>query len=243
MKNQTIKSVITHRIDPQIGAIVAGIQLPAEWRTSIMQMATTGSNLDLSALKQQRQRLARAYGDGAYNDEDYQRRLDEIDAKIRSATPASLPSIEEAAQLIDDLPLLWQDAQPEERRKLVAPLVDHVYLDLRNKKITAIKPKPGFKDLLTHSLKRMKPAPCILLSPEEVREMQNVGMVETGEGQSIPYYISDRAFPSYGVGARGDASASRVRVFGIWVPLTFPASSCHHGGLPGTLGAFIQGSH
>jgi site-specific DNA recombinase len=175
-------SVVAHRIDPQIGQIIAGIRLPKEWREKILRTAITGSDVDVSVLKQQRQRIARAYGDGAYADEDYERRLDEIDAKILSATPASLPSIEEAAELIDDLPLLWRDARPEERRKLVAPLVDQVYVDLRSRKIAALRPKPGFKELLAHATRRLESVPCILLSPGEVREMQNVGMVETGGG-------------------------------------------------------------
>ena len=177
-------SVIAHRIDPQIGEIIAGIQLPPEWKKNILQTATNCSGIDLSVLKMQRQRLARAYGDGAYTDEDYERRLDEIDAKILSTVPASLPSIEEAAELLDDLPLLWQEALPEERRKLVAPLVDQVYLDLRSRRIAAIRPKQGFQELLTRSIQRLKHAPCILLSPDEVRELQNVGMVETGEGRT-----------------------------------------------------------
>ena len=137
--------------------------------------------MDLSVLKMQRQRVARAYGDGAYTDEDYERRLNEIDAKILSTVPASLPSIEEAAAFLDDLPLLWQESMPEERRKLVAPLVDRVYLDLRNRRNAAIRPKPGFKEPLDQSIRRLQSPACILMSPEEVGELQNVGMVKTGE--------------------------------------------------------------
>ena len=66
------RSVIAHRIDPQIGELIAGIKLQPEWRDLILKTATTGGpEMDLSALKKQRQRVARAYGDGASTDEDY----------------------------------------------------------------------------------------------------------------------------------------------------------------------------
>lgn len=58
-----------------------------------------------------------AYGDGAYTDEDYQRRIDEIDAKIASNIPVLMPSIDEAGNLIDDLPGMWREALPEERHR------------------------------------------------------------------------------------------------------------------------------
>ena len=43
-------------------------------------------------------------GDGAYAEEEYERRLDEIDAKLQVAIPVMLPSIQAAAELIDDIP-------------------------------------------------------------------------------------------------------------------------------------------
>jgi hypothetical protein len=58
--------VTAHRVDPQIGEIVASIQLVPEWREQMLRIATAGgSRVDLAALKKQRQRIARAYGDGA----------------------------------------------------------------------------------------------------------------------------------------------------------------------------------
>lgn len=179
------RSVIAHRIDPQIGDILGSLDLAPEWREKILRLAIKGRpELDLTALKRQRQRVARAYGDGAYTEEEYERRLDEIDAKLQVAIPVMLPSIEEAAGLIDDIPSIWREALPEERRKLVAPLVEQVYLDLAAKRVTAIKPKPGFGELLAHAIRHATTSSCLLLSQEEMKELQNVGLVETGEGRT-----------------------------------------------------------
>ena len=175
-------SVIAHRVDPQIGEIISALKLHPKWREKILEVATTGRpRMDVGALQEQRKRIARAYGDGAYSDEDYQRRLEDLDAKILAALPVSLPTVEVAAELLDDLLGLWREALLEERRKLVVPLVDRVYLDLKTKKIAGIKPKPGFEELLGNAVYRSNQSNCALLSRDEVESLTNVGMVETGE--------------------------------------------------------------
>ncbi|MBI4302288.1 MAG: recombinase family protein [Chloroflexi bacterium] len=176
------RTVIARNIDSQIGEVMAGIELASEWRDRILQLATNGGfGMDIAALKKQRQRIARAYGDGAYTDEEYERRLAEIDANIQLAIPVMLPSVEEAAELINNLPRLWQEALPDERRRLVGPLIDRVYLDLKSKRISGIRPRPGFGELLVNAVRRTTRSTCVLLSQEETAQLQNVGMVETGE--------------------------------------------------------------
>jgi hypothetical protein len=175
-------SVIARRIDGQIGTILSGIELAPQWRERILSIATTSQEgLDLAALKKMRIRLARAYGDGGYTEEEYLRRLAEIDAKMRAAVPVTLPSTEEAAALLDDFPALWEEALPQERHQLVAPLVERVYLDLKTKMIAGIRPRPGFGQLLGHAISWTQEPVELLLSQDEVQSLQNVGMVETGE--------------------------------------------------------------
>jgi DNA invertase Pin-like site-specific DNA recombinase len=100
-------SVIARRIDGQIGTILGGVELAPEWREQILKFATTDKDgLNLEALKKQRQRIARAYGDGGYTEEEYQRRLVEIDTKMRVAVPVTLPSTEEAAALLYQVALI-----------------------------------------------------------------------------------------------------------------------------------------
>ena len=89
-----------------------------------------------------------------------------------------MPSIEEAADLLDDLPGMWREALPEERRRLVAPLIDRVYLDLKTKKIAGIKPKPGFGEILAHATTDTGNPTALLLSPDKTQGFPNVGLVE-----------------------------------------------------------------
>ncbi|MFQ6027729.1 MAG: recombinase family protein [Dehalococcoidia bacterium] len=91
-------------------------------------------------LQVRRRRLARAYADGAFNDTEYEKRLAEIDASLRLTENVELPTLEEAAQLFADIPQLWEEATPEERRKLLDPLIERVYVDLESSLIGAIVP-------------------------------------------------------------------------------------------------------
>ena len=97
-----------------------------------------------------------------------------------------LPSIEITAELLDYLPGHWEEAMPEERRKLVAPLFDRVHHYLKAKRISGIKPKPGFEGLLGHAAYQTNESTCALVSRDEVENIPNVGMMETGESGTLP---------------------------------------------------------
>ena len=97
---------------------------------------------DPKELKEKRRRLGRAYADGAFTDEQYQRRLAEIDHHLDQACTVTPPTIEAAVELFTNIPMLWAEATPDERRQLVNPLVELVYVDLKTKLIAAFKPAP-----------------------------------------------------------------------------------------------------
>jgi len=47
-----------------------------------------------------------------------------IDAQIASATPIVPPSMEEAVALFGDITSQWKESTPEERSKLISPLMN-----------------------------------------------------------------------------------------------------------------------
>ena len=79
---------------------------------------------------------------------EYRARLSEVDARIRARTSPSEPTLDDAADLFGDLPALWAEAEPDERRRLVAPLIERVYLDLDSRQVGAFTPLPAFRSLL-----------------------------------------------------------------------------------------------
>ena len=54
-------------------------------------------------------------------------------------------------------------------------------LDLKPKKIAGIKLNPGFGEILAHATRNTANPTAVLMNPDEVRRLPNVGMVETVE--------------------------------------------------------------
>ena len=55
----------------------------------------------------------------------------------------------EAGKLLENLPVLWEEAGLTERRKLLMAMLDAVYVDtVEEKSVVAIRPKPAFRPLL-----------------------------------------------------------------------------------------------
>ena len=79
---------------------------------------------DPRELQDKRRRLSVAFANGGFTYPQYYARLAEIDASLRLTESVGLPILEEAAQLFEDIPQLWREATPEERRKLISPLIE-----------------------------------------------------------------------------------------------------------------------
>lgn len=163
------RSVVAHRVDEQVGEIIASVELRPEWRDQMAELAVAddgGPSVD--ALKEQRKRLGRVYMDEAISDVEYRDRLTMLDARIRAKASASQPTLEAAAELFGNLPVLWEEAQPDERRRLVAPFIERVYVDLRSKRIGAFTPSPAFRSLLQGGLERTNRSNAVILTPDEM---------------------------------------------------------------------------
>jgi len=87
----------------------------------------------------------------------------------------TLPVIEEAAALFADIPQLWSEATPEERTKLISPLIEMVHVDIEAKRITAFKPAPAFRALFNAGITIAPNAP-IQLIPAADAKVDNIGV-------------------------------------------------------------------
>ncbi|MGB2695641.1 MAG: recombinase family protein, partial [Dehalococcoidia bacterium] len=135
------RSLMAHVVDDQIGLIFGSLAIPDDWRERMAKLAAKPDDgIDTAKLQSKRTRVVRAFMDGNVEEAEYRRRLGDIDAQIEAAHPASLPSVEEAAALFGDLPALWEEANSEERQRLVAPLIDRIYIDLQERLVAAIVP-------------------------------------------------------------------------------------------------------
>ena len=164
-------SLMAHRVDAQVEEIFTMLHLPQDCRDRIAGLATAECRApDLPRLLERRKRLLRAFAEDAYTEEQFNRKLADLDAQIRLAQPVSVPGLEEAVALLSDLPALWPEATSEERQRLIAPLIERAYIDVELRCIAAIAPTPAFRLLLEGALTRTRHAACLVLSPEQAAE-------------------------------------------------------------------------
>jgi hypothetical protein len=76
-------SIIVEIFDKQVTTLVHSLDFKPNWKQQMAQVAA--ANYDgpsIESLQDKRRRTARAYGDGAYSKQEYERRLAEIDQQI-----------------------------------------------------------------------------------------------------------------------------------------------------------------
>jgi hypothetical protein len=92
--------------------------------------------------------LGKAYVDGLYDDEGYRREKRSLEDKLANLVVPGVDAAMEAGNLLENLPVLWQEADLTERRKLLMAMLDAVYVDtVEEKSVVAIRPKPAFRPI------------------------------------------------------------------------------------------------
>ena len=142
------RGTVARVFEEQIGTILGALQLPADWRDRMLELAAQRqTSTDGEALRERRRRLVRAYADDglAFGEAEYARRLADLNAAITATEAKSAPAdLEGITSLLDDFPALWQEAVPGERRALIAPLIERIYVDLASQRIGGSFPPQTF---------------------------------------------------------------------------------------------------
>ncbi len=122
---------------------------------------------DPREIQEKRRRISRAYAEGAFTDGEFEQKLAEIDAMMSKTPVTDMPTLEEAAELFQNLPALWTEATPQERRQLLNPLIERVYVDMGSKLIGAITPVPAFRTVLDSAMERTQDSSALLFSAQD----------------------------------------------------------------------------
>ena len=96
--------------------------------------------------EQRLKRLGRAYVDGLYDHDGYRREKRSLEDKLANLVVPGVDAAMEAGKLLENLPVLREEADLAERRKLLMAMLDAVYVDtVEEKSVVAIRPKPVFR--------------------------------------------------------------------------------------------------
>ena len=98
--------------------------------------------------EQRLKRLGRAYVDGLYDHDGYRREKRSLEDKLANLVVPGVDAAMEAGKLLENLPVLWEEADLAGRRKLLMAMLDAVYVDtVEEKSVVAIRPKPAFRPI------------------------------------------------------------------------------------------------
>jgi site-specific DNA recombinase len=135
-------------------------------------------------MQEKLRRMAKAYIDGVFSDEEYHRQKKLLEMELESLVVPKANAAEEAGKLIMNLPRLWSKTNDEEKRKLLLTILDAVCIDAKKtKSIVAIKPKPPFKPVFQVAASKKESKIRILNEP---LNGSSLFLVETGEGEAPP---------------------------------------------------------
>ncbi|MDD5095521.1 MAG: hypothetical protein PHV74_14265 [Dehalococcoidia bacterium] len=143
-------SIHCEMADEQVGKMVEAIELGPKWLEEVLSIVSLKD--EVIRIKEERKRtqeklrrMAKAYIDGVFPDEEYHRQKRLLEMELESLVVPQANAAEEAGNLIMNLPKLWAGANLEEKRKLLLTMLDAVYVDAKEEKaIVAVKPKPAF---------------------------------------------------------------------------------------------------
>jgi PII-like signaling protein len=167
--------------------LVHSLEIKPDWKQQMAKIAVTSyDGPSLESLQDKRRRVVRGYVDGGYPEAEYKRRLAEIDHQIAQTTVVTPPAIEDAVELFSNLPMLWSEATTEEKRVLLKSLVELVYVDIKTKTVTGIKPTLAFQALYGLGINAGPDTPVRLMFRGETPIL--VELVETGEGRNQSYH-------------------------------------------------------
>ena len=167
------RSIMARVVDEQIGVILQAVELRPDWQKRMAKLAVTNrEGPDPKKLREKRKRIGTIYADGVINRAEYKARLAEIDRELNLTSVLDLPTLEEAARLFENIPQLWMEATPEERRKLISPFIERVYVDMESRLIGAISPVAAFRTLLDKAVARAESTAVMLISEDETERLR-----------------------------------------------------------------------
>lgn len=139
----------------QIGAIVRQLQLPADWQAELATLlADTEEAATLAnrraRLEAERRRLKEAYvrGDFAEDEDIYRRELERIRRELAQLPgEEQMREVQEAAELLGSLVVVWDEAEEADRRTLVRLMLRQVQVDVACGRLMLLQPTAPFVPL------------------------------------------------------------------------------------------------
>jgi len=180
-------SILCRVPDEQVSRLVEAIELRPKWLEEVLAIISLKDevswvNKQHQGVREKLRRMAKAYIDGVFPDEEYHRQKKLLEMELESLVVPEADAAEEAGRLVQNLRGLWGEANLDERRRLLASMLDAVYVDARQtKSVVAVRPKPPFRPVFRVAASRGGSDIRIINEP---LDGSSVFLVETGESRT-----------------------------------------------------------
>lgn len=143
--------------------VLSQIKLDDGWREAVIRAMTNEGprpdySLEVKRVENAMANLRKQHLWGAITDEEFRREYVSLERQKKgieaARAPLMTPNLDRAAQLLSNLPALWQHpgVTPEQRRELAREVFEEVRL--RDGKLAAVKPRPEYAPLFAYSIWR-----------------------------------------------------------------------------------------
>ena len=135
------------------------------WQTAVLQVLSKEGpepdrSIELKRVESALANLRKQHLWGTVSDEEFKKEFQALENQRKTLDTAhadnSIPSLERASELLQNLPKLWHHAgvAPEQRRDLAREVFEE--LRLREGKLVAVRPRPAYAPLFAYSLWKNK---------------------------------------------------------------------------------------
>jgi hypothetical protein len=125
-------------------------RLPEDWRTHVSELVNANgkrrnAEADRRTLTERFARVTKQFQWGDISEVDYVQQRDEIKAGLAALKTPEAKEIIVAADYMQNMARVWQEATDEERRDMTRAILDEVVCDPEIRRLIALRPKPAFR--------------------------------------------------------------------------------------------------
>ncbi len=173
------KGVVADEVEAQIDAIFRNLKLPPDWRDEVEEMLDREAEVKTlnnrrARLEAEKERLLDLYIRGYFQDkpDKFEQRYAELEQELEMLPVGDLAAIEEAAEQLEQLAAVWDEADIETKRDLLRLALRQVEVDVQQKKVVSLSPYAAFMPLFRYAfhLLEIEPGKFIPLWPPALAE-------------------------------------------------------------------------
>ena len=128
------------------------MKLPDSWRELVIEHLSAREEVDEAEkkrvnLEERLLRVKKQYRDLEINEHEYEQELAITQAQVASLVPSEGQAVVQLGDNVEGLVLAWQGATKEERHQMLRLMLDAVYVDVNEKTVVGLQPKPPFLPL------------------------------------------------------------------------------------------------